>query len=393
MRSWLASFVSVGLIFCSGAHSQAQVMSRGASEPFLIDHNRIFVELSFVRPDGSIRKTLAFVDSGDPSFEFTSGLAKELGLDKHGAIRVRFGGMDLNVNPKTEASADEDKSMFAGMAVEANLPSTVLDRYDVLLDYGDRALTLAPPGSLKHEGARIPCKVNATTGLISVRAEIGGQTYALAIDAGSAYTWLDQSAAKNWISAHPRWTRGIGAVGDANMNGALPELTGTILRLPSIQLDDLKLEEVGALAVSGGWDKASPDLFKWYSQKTPEPVAGFIGGNILRQFRLEIDYANRATYWERVAPPDPHDLDQVGITIGRRNGKYFVIALPTQNGKPTVHGIAVNDQLLSVGGVTLAGTTMGQVLAALHGTPGEIRKLILDRNGKSFVVNARVTHF
>ena len=187
--------------------------------------------------------------------------------------------------------------------------------------------------------------------------------------------------------------RGVGAVGDANMNGALPELTGTILRFPVIQLGGLKVEQAGTLAVSGGWDKASSRLFEWYSRKTPEPVAGFIGGNILPQFRLEIDYVNSAAYWERVAPPDSNDLDQEGITIGVHGGKYFVIALPAQNGHPTVHGIAVNDQLLSVDGVATTGASMGKVLMALHGKPSEIRKLILERSGKSFTVNARVNHF
>lgn len=37
--------------------------------------------------------------------------------------------------------------MLSGMVVEANLPSTILDQYDVVLDYGDQALTLAPPGT------------------------------------------------------------------------------------------------------------------------------------------------------------------------------------------------------------------------------------------------------
>ena len=128
MRPWLAPVVSVGLTLCFSARAQGQAVFHAGSERFLIDHNRIFVELSFVRPDGIIRRALAFVDSGDPNFEFTSDLAKELGLDKHNPIRVRFGDMDLNINPRIETSADEGKSMFAGMVVEANLPASVLDQ-------------------------------------------------------------------------------------------------------------------------------------------------------------------------------------------------------------------------------------------------------------------------
>ena len=105
MRFCLASILGTSLIFCFAARAQGQGTSGSASEYFLIDHNRIFVELEFVRPDGTLRKALAFVDNGDPAFEFTSGLVKELGLEKDNPVRVRFAGMDLNVNPKIDASA------------------------------------------------------------------------------------------------------------------------------------------------------------------------------------------------------------------------------------------------------------------------------------------------
>lgn len=374
-------------------HGGTRAVTSTASEHFVLDHNRVFVPLEFVQPDGKLRTTLAFVDSGDPNFGIMQPLAQALPVKNGGAVRVRIAGMDLHLPLDLVVGTDPGRTMFAGMDVEANLPATILDQYDVNLDYAKRTLTLAPPGSLKHEGARIPCKVNPRTGLVSVQADIGGQSYAFAIDAGSAYTWIDQTVAQKWTTTHPQWVRGVGAVGDANMNGALPELTGTILRLPVIHVGTLAFEQVGALAVSGGWDKAGPSLFQWYSQKTPEPVAGFIGGNILRQFRVEIDYANGATYWERVAPPDPDDLDQVGITIGVHGGKYSVIALPTQNGKAAVHGVAVNDELLRVDGAAVTGATMGKVLTALHGRPGEIRRLVLERNGKSFNVNAPITRF
>lgn len=78
MRSWLAPVVTVGLMLCFAVRSHTQDISHTGSERFLIHHNRIFVELSVIRPYGSIREELAFVDSGDLNFEFTSGLAKDL---------------------------------------------------------------------------------------------------------------------------------------------------------------------------------------------------------------------------------------------------------------------------------------------------------------------------
>lgn len=393
MRTLLPFAIVAILLSCLATSDTAQQGRKSVTERFLIDHNRIFLPLEFIRPDGTLRKTLAFVDTGDPDFEFTSGLVKELGINKNSPIRVRFGGMDLKIPADIKASGDPGESMAAGVKVETDLPSTILDQYDVALDYGERTLTLAVPGTLHHEGVRIPCKVNRKTGLISVQAEVDGQTYAMTIDNGAAYTWIDDAVTKNWVEMHPEWLRGNGAVGDANMNGALPELTGMIIRLPAIDLNGLQLNSIGALGIGPGWDKTVSRFFDWYSKKTPEPVVGFLGGNVLRDFRIEIEYANSATYWSRETEGDPHDLDQVGITIGVRDGKYFVIGLPTQNGKATVDGIAVNDQLLSVDDVMMTGATMGKVLAALHGRPGEIRKLVLERNGKQLSVDVRVTRF
>ena len=45
-----------------------------ATVPFLLDDNRIFVEVSFVRPDGSTPTALAFVNMGFGAFAVTKGL-------------------------------------------------------------------------------------------------------------------------------------------------------------------------------------------------------------------------------------------------------------------------------------------------------------------------------
>lgn len=383
-----------GLSFCWGVGAQGQATPSPASEAFLIDQNRAFVALEFVRPDGTRRKTLAFVDSGSPSLALSRTLAKQLHIEKASDITVRFAGMPLRVPSDTHLETDDGASLFAGMAVEANLPATILEQYDVVFDYGNRTLTLAPPGSRPHEGTRVPCKVNPKTGLISVRAEIAGQSYALAVDTGSAYTWMDQSVTRRWADAHPQWMRGTAAVGNANMNGSLPELTGMVMRVPAVDLSGVQIESVGVLGVGPGWNTAMPKFFDWYSQKTPEAVEGFLGGNVLRAFRMEIDYEKSATYWSRTARLSPHDLDQVGIMIRPApGGRYFVAALATQNGKTTVQGIAVADQLISIDGFPVTGATMGKVLAALHGRPGQKRRLVLEHSGRKVMSVASVTRF
>ena len=57
------------------------------------------------------------------------------------------------------------------------------------------------------------------------------------------------------------------------------------------------------------------DFFDWYSKKAPESVIGWIGGNVRKGFRVMIDFPRRMIYWEQQIELDPHDLDQVGVTL------------------------------------------------------------------------------
>lgn len=51
------------------------------------------------------------------------------------------------------------------------------------------------------------------------------------------------------------------------------------------------------------------------------------------------------------------------------------------------------DKLISVGGHDLVSGTIGQIFESMHGEPGEVRALVLERNGSRFTVNATITAF
>jgi len=390
----------VGLSFCPGA--RRAVVARGSfatsakpvTVPFVFDNNRVFVELTFTLPDGTTRKTLAFVDTGNPDFDLSKSLIDALHIERGKNLNVRLGDFPLEIDSDVRAEGFDAPSMLPGMQVEANLPAKVLRRFILVLDYGKRTLTLAQPGALKLEGTRVPFQLNAKTGLVAVEATVDGRAYSMAIDNGSAYTWISQNTVNQWTQKHPDWQRGHGAVGSANMNGSFAELSGVDLRLPALALGSLQLADIGALGISSGWDPKAPPLFDWYSQKTPGPVVAFLGGNVLKAFRLTIDYAEGASYWLRQQPDDAHDLDQVGLTLGStQDGKYSVLQVAEQNGQKSVTGVQPGDILVSVDGLPVTGATQGKVVAALHGNPGDTRVLHLQRNGKEFTVTAKVARF
>jgi C-terminal processing protease CtpA/Prc len=122
-------------------------------------------------------------------------------------------------------------------------------------------------------------------------------------------------------------------------------------------------------------------------------VIGWLGGNVLKQFRLTIDYPNHTMYWLKQDEPDSHDLNQVGLTLRSDNGAFYVAAIATQHGRATVAGVLAGDKLVRVDDLDLSTATWGQVFAALHGSPGQSRRLILERGGVRRSVSGKVTRF
>ena len=371
-------------------------VSQGAT-PFVLDGNRIYAELNFLRPDGSAHRALAFVDMGSPEMTLTSSLFDEVHAAQNSPLRFQIGGVTVEV-PSAQVQRESGTPFSVGtdLKVEATLPASVLERYVVTIDYQNHSLEFAQPGAATLHGIPVPFRINRKTGLIAVEAVIDGKPYSVTIDNGSAYTWLEPDSPRQWLAAHPQWQRGTGAVGAANMmmSGDATETSGTLLRIPEISLGELRVRDVGALAV--GPSRNFPGnlaLFEWYSQKNAGPVIGWIGGNVLKSFRLTIDYPNETMYWQKQSEPDSHDLDQVGLTLRSAKREFYVAAIASKDGAPTVQGVLPGDKLLRVDNLDLSNANWGAVFAALHGKPGDTRTLILERKGKNITVVAKVTAF
>lgn len=362
---------------------------------FVFDGNRMYAELGFFRPDGSTHRALAFVDMGSPEMVLRESLFKDLKLDEGrplafsaGALRIEMPAAQVVSEPRAPSSMGSD------LKVEGILPASILKNYQVVIDYRRRTLELGRPGAFKPQGIAVPFRMNDKTGLITIDVSVDGTSYPITIDNGSAYTWVRQSAAGNWLTAHPDWERGVGAVGASNvmMSGDLTETSGTLLRVSRFSVGSLVLSNVGVLAAGPGKVEGL-DLFDWYSQKNAGSVIGWIGGNVLKAFRITIDYPNHVMYWLKQREIETHDLDQVGLTLRSEHGAFFVAAVATKNGKPSVDGVMPGDKLVLVAGLETATATWGALFAALHGHPGELRTLTIERDGQRLVVRAPVTAF
>ncbi len=371
-----------------------------ATVPFLLDHNRMTVEVEFQRPDGNVRRSRAWVDTGGTSLVLAEPLARELGLDvstlppgggEHSvaspsaAPPMRIGGVPLDT-AGLAVQVFPSRVARPGVQAESTVPARALRRLHVVFDYPAKRLTVATPGVLTPRGTLVPCRVNPDTGLFMIDVEIEGRTVALGVDNGSAGTWVTDVQTKAWLSRHAEWPRAVGAAGSANFFGFDLETRGVLLRLPALAIGGLRVTDATVL----GLDHS---IFDWYSQKSAGPVVGFLGANVITGFRLEVDFPGRKTYW-LVGPARPvGDLDVVGLTVrAAPDGSFTVAGVVSRNGQPTVPGVLAGDKLLRVDALDATSATMGAVIDALRGRPGAVRTLVLERSGRQVTVRAQVVH-
>ncbi len=357
--------------------------------PARIDNDRMFVTLTFRRPDGSPRLALACVNMGMGGLSLAPALRDELGRDR--PVSFSIGSMPVTVDAAAvlPASAEDFAQQLGPMPVEAILPAGVLRQFRVTLDYAGQTLTLAEPSDASAPGVPVSVRMNNGTGLISADAEVDGRRYPVVIDAGAGYSWWRGGVVREWLAAHPDWLRAEGAPGRSNqaMVDQAFERDATVLRVPAMALGPLQLRDVGILGsgpARGGVVGLLIGRLFWdaWEKGAPGPVAGWLGGNVLSRYRLTIDYRNRVTYWEQVVPPRTDELDAVGLSLVHTSDGYRVGGLVRRDGIAPVAGVRPGDRLVTVDGRDAASMPRGTLLEALHGKPGDHRQITLDRDGR-----------
>jgi hypothetical protein len=305
---------------------------------------------------------------------------------------IRIGGRTLNFEGVKSKVLFQPFWLFTTMHNDANLPSTVLKQYQIVFDYPGRKLTIALPGSLIHQGIPSPAHVNPKTGIVQMDAVIDGDSMSFALDNGASYSFMSEDKLLKISEKHPGWPGITGTAGCANMWGWWPpnEQTFRVVRLADIVWGQVKLYNVGIVGVPA-FSADGPTLGAWYSKKTSRPVDGFLGPNAFKAYRVEIDYVNGMVWLKKVAEPDKHEMDLAGLSLHQlADSSYQVVGVVHKQGKPLVIGVDSGDILFSVGNLNTRGATMGTVVDALRGIPGEIRILGIERNGKRFRIEAKV---
>jgi hypothetical protein len=400
--------LTLGLVVALCAHVFAQqkvAEHRSVTVPAVIDHNRVVINADVSLPDGSTQTIRAWIDNGNPEMSLSRRIAALLGLavtcsDKVCSSpppkEIVVGGMAIPFAEIKEARiplkpVGAAAVLAAGMNVEIAIPSTILRRYDVLIDFPGHKFSIGTPGSIHFQGSSAKVVVNAENGLIQVPGKIENKKYNLALDVGSSISFLADELFSALASAHADWPRMTGAVGSANMWGADEETQWKVMRLDRVQYGPLFLTNVATVALP----KPAADFFE---KRAGVPTQGLIGSNVFLNYRVGLDYAHSTVYFDIGRLFNFPDFDVIGLILHPEDdGRYTILGAADFDGRPSVpvgaNGVQAGDSLIAVNAIPVRGSTMGQVWSMLGGTPGQERVLTIERAGKQLQVTANVEHF
>jgi hypothetical protein len=273
-----------------------------------------------------------------------------------------------------------------GMSAEINLPASVLRNYDVLIDFPQHRFSIGTPGTMHFRGSSAKVRITEN-GLIQVPSQIENKKYSLALDVGSSISFLSEELFDKLAAAHPDGPHMTGAVGSANMWGADEETKWKVMRVDRVQYGPLFLTDVAVVALP----KTVLDFFE---KRAGMATMGLLGSNVLLNYRVGLDYAHSSVYFEIGRTSNFPDFDVVGLVLRPEDdGRFTILGVADFEGKPSVEGVQAGDHLAAVSEISVRGSTMGQVWAMLGGSPGQERRLTIERAGKDVVVAAKVQHF
>jgi hypothetical protein len=371
---------------------------KSVTVPVTLDHNRVVIDVYLPLSDGSTKRVRGWVDTGDPELQMSQRMAKLMGLaitcDANtcsapspreimiGAMKISLAALKevrIPLKPGSAASV-----MVPGMSAEIKIPSSVLRNYDVLINFPDREFSIGLPGSLNFKGVKSKMLVNAS-GFIQIPSKIANKNYSLGLDVGSSISFLSEELFDKLAAAHTEWPRMTGAVGPANM-GELgdDEPKWKLVRVDRLQYGPLYLTDVAVANF--------PKTFSAFFEKDAgSAIAGLLGSNALMNYRIGLDYAHSTAYFDIGNTFKFPEFDVVGLILRPEDDTRFtILGVADFEGRPSVPS---GDHLVAVDGIPVPDSTLGQVWSLLEGSPGQERKLTIEREGKQFNVVAKVQHF
>ena len=136
------------------------------------------------------------------------------------------------------------------------------------------------------------------------------------------------------------------------------------------------------------------DIYSETSFETPEAIVGVLGGNVLKGFRVEIDYPHGIGYLEQKGRDAGDDMNSVGLVldVDASNDHLIVRAISTAASDLTKSNIHPGDQIVEIDGKREMPWTLVDASNALSGPVGEIMQLVVRRAGHETQTTVSVVH-
>jgi len=386
-----AACLCVALAFPPRA-AHAKDLQGAVTTPMQLELDRPYIDVTLTGPNGQHVTAHAYVDTGGGALIFSADLAEKLGLKANGkalheegqtltptatpALHIRGRQIEL-VDTHALIDAGEPRTLGRTDA-EMMLPGRFLSHYVVTFDYPAHTFTLADSDSHKPDGKAVKTTIGG--GMPVIRASVAGKSYGFLLDTGAQYCMISAANLGAWRKQQPAWPHVEGAYGPANMQMGRFETKLYMLRIAALQWGPFRIENAGAVSRGAG------NYEHGMSEIVGTPIIGSIGGNVLRHFKVTVDYPRHTVYLEGPAIAHDATLNMVGIMLEPAvQGGYEVAG--TAAG---VKGIQSGDELLEVDGRDVTQAPFSTVANLLSGSPGTSRTLLLQRGQARLTVHAMV---
>jgi len=257
--------------------------------------------------------------------------------------------------------------LIGGGRLGGILGFNVLSRFRMTIDYHRRTLTLEKSGGALPPGWAKQVSFMGATPTLEAEVEDIGKVPML-LDTGAAMSILPVEAAQQWQpvrSASLGLTLGVGGAGN------IPRAA----RAASVKVAGAAIRGI-TLMFSSPAPKGAP------VQILSEAGFGLLGNNLLRHFRLTIDYPMRTVVLQRMPRPAPlDDVATVGIVLDlTAEGAKVAGTIPLSSAWEA--GIERGDEVLAVNGRSTRGMRPSEVQKWLTGEEGTFKRVLLQRGTK-----------
>jgi predicted aspartyl protease len=414
-----AAFLSAG---CSSAESSLATVTQGAPPPSTSVNapraksdsarfsKNFFSAFPLVRIKINGSEPLDFLfDTGNAGLSVMDvNAAHRLGLEMSPSGSISFAGVTL---PTLRAKAERfqivnngkderrlalrdiscdvvDLAPFAELAgrrVDGILGYDVISRFVTTVDYQRQAVifgrqtegaAMPPPASdarLEIKGRRIIMPFALRGGWIVVKTRINGnEEEEMILDTGASLTTFSRDRAR-------RLGLDVSRARPTTLILPIGRLTYLPHRLREIEFGGRTLSDSVAVVVS-----AREGLF------TAGTETSLLGANVLRHFRLTIDYGRHQLTLEPNADfeSDPHEYTSIGVLPKLRDGRFYVSGVV--NGSPAdEEGIEIGDEITRLDGHAMDQYSFGELVDAMRGPENSEVDITVQRGRRTIALRLK----